>query len=188
MFFFFMTISTPVFRADNAALDRCLAGIAAGNQRALADLYEQTHAALYGFVLSLLKNPHDSEDVLQEVYLQVWQAADRYRSHSKPMAWLITIARNLALSRLREQQKTVLLSPEDWHSQFAELPAVTPDDRLLLNAMLSMLSEEERQIVTLHALTGLKHREIASLLELPLPTVLSKYNRALKKLRLSLGG
>ena len=54
--------------------------------------------------------------------------------------------------------------------------------------MLSALSDEERQIVTLHALTGLRHREIAALLELPLPTVLSKYHRAIRKMRADLEG
>ena len=61
----------------------------------------------------------------------------------------------------------------------------TFEDRMMLEAVLSALSDEERQIVTLHALTGLRHREIAALLGLPLPTVLSKYSRALKKLQLA---
>lgn len=56
---------------------------------------------------------------------------------------------------------------------------------MMLEALLSVLEDQEREIVTLHALTGLKHREIAALLGLPLPTVLSKYSRALKKLRLA---
>ena len=56
---------------------------------------------------------------------------------------------------------------------------------MVLNVCVPPLEDQERQIVTLHALTGLKHREIAALLGLPLPTVLSKYSRALKKLRLA---
>lgn len=60
--------------------------------------------------------------------------------------------------------------------------------RHVLRAALSVLSEQERQVVMLHAVTGLKHREIAQLLELPLATVLSKYRRALKKLNLLLEG
>ena len=58
---------------------------------------------------------------------------------------------------------------------------MSQEDLLTLRALLDTLSDEEREIVTLHALTGLKHREIAALLELALPTVLSKYNRAIKK-------
>jgi len=65
---------------------------------------------------------------------------------------------------------------------------VDADDRPLLQHALAGLGEEERRIVLLHAVTGMKHREIAALLELPLPTVLSKYHRALKKMRAYLEG
>lgn len=186
MLFFCMTMAVPLSGPDGATLDRCISNIAHGDREALAILYHETRSAVYGFALSILKNRHDAEDVLQDVYLQVWHGAEGYRSQGKPLAWLITITRNLALSRLRDHGKTVTLSPEDWHTQFADIPAVTAEDRMTLEAMLSTLSDEERQIVTLHALTGLKHREIAAMLTIPLPTVLSKYNRALKKLRLAL--
>ena len=96
------------------------------------------------------------------------------------MAWVLTITRNLAISRLREHGRTEPLVQEDWQDRLADNPAVTHEDRMMLEAVLSALSDEERQIVTLHALTGLRHRE-----GLPLPTVLSKYSRALKKLQLA---
>ena len=63
--------------------------------------------------------------------------------------------------------------------------SVTHEDRVLLSALLEGLEETERQIVVLHALGGLKHRETAALLELPLGTVLARYSRAVKKLRLA---
>ena len=93
------------------------------------------------------------------------------------MAWLLTIARNAALSRLRLRQRTAPLEEVDWE------PTVTDEDRLVLESLLAGLGEQERQIVALHAVAGLKHREIGELLGLPLATVLSKYSRALKKLR-----
>lgn len=181
---FCMTVEAPAPGAG-AALDTCIARIADGDKEALAQLYTQTRAAVYGFALSVLKNPHDAEDVLQDTYLQVWNAAASYRARGKAMAWLLTIARNLAMDRLRRQKRTEPLAWEDWENCFAGNPAVSQEDRLALAALLTALGSEERQIVILHALTGLKHREIASLLGLPLPTVLSKYNRALKKLRLA---
>lgn len=167
---------------EGAALDNYMIRIAGGDKDALAELYRRSHAAVYGFALSILKNTHDAEDVLQDTYLQVWQAAGSYRALGKPMAWLMTITRNLAMTRLRSRSRTDSFSPEDWQDRLAETPAVTPEDRMTLEALLTALSEQERQIVTLHALAGLKHREVSALLELPLPTVLSKYNRALKKL------
>ena len=179
---FCMTVAAPSPQ-DCAVLDNCIARIAEGDQEALTALYERSRPAVYGFALSILKNTHDAEDVLQDTYLQVWQAAGSYRSHGKAMAWLMTITRHLAYDRLRVRSRTEPLLHEDWQDRFAEIATVTQEDRLTLTALLSALGDQERQIVTLHALTGLKHREIAALLEMPLPTVLSKYSRALKKLQ-----
>ena len=180
----FLTVAAPV-PDGGAALDNCIARIAGGDQQALAQLYEQTRAAVYGFALSILKVPHDAEDVLHDAYLQVWSAAGSYRSQGKPMAWLLTIVRNLSMDLLRRRSRSEALSWEECRDQFADQPAVTPEERILLASLLSSLGDEERQVVTLHALSGLKHREIAALLDLPLATVLSKYSRALKKLQLS---
>lgn len=160
-----------------------IANIAVGDQDALASLYEETHAAVYGFALSILKNVQEAEDVLHDAYLQIWRAAGSYTPSGKPMAWIFTITRNLARMRLRNCARTVTMAPEDWQKLAAARPAVEPEDQLVLAALLERLSDEERQIVMLHTVAGLKHREIAALLDLGLPTVLSKYNRALKKLR-----
>lgn len=173
--------AAPGREAD--ALERCIARIAAGDREALAELYRRTHAAVYGFALSMVKNRADAEDILQDACLQVWQGAGGYRARGTPMAWLMTVTRNLALDRLRERARTAELPPEDWQS--ADDPALTQEDRLTLEALLGLLSDEERQIVTLHAVTGLKHREISSLLGIPLSTVLSKYDRSMKKLKLA---
>ena len=181
---FCMTVTAPS-PGDDAVLDLCIARIANGDQNALADLYSRTRPAVYGFALSILKNTHDAEDVLHDAYLQVWRSAGQYRSQGKPRAWLMTIVRNLSLSYLRQQSRTEPLTQEDWQDRFAANPAVTQEDRLTLGALLAALEDQERQIVTLHALGGLKHREIAAMLDLPLPTVLSKYSRALKKLQLA---
>ena len=80
------------------------------------------------------------------------------------------------------------LSEEEWNAIPADSPDVTSEDREVLQQALASLGDEERQVVLLHAVTGLKHREIAALLEMPLATVLSKYHRALKKLRVQLEG
>ena len=184
---FCMTVAEPDPDAD-AALEDCIARIAGGDKDALADLYNRTRPAVYGFALSIVKNAHDAEDILHDACLQVWNAAGGYRRQGKPMAWLLTVARNLALMRLRERGKTQELTDEEWSALPARAPDVTTEDRHVLRAALSLLSEQERQVVMLHAVTGLKHREIAQLLELPLATVLSKYRRALKKLNLLLEG
>lgn len=175
----------PSARED---LESLLLGVAAGDSHSLEELYHRTRTVVYGLVLSYLKHPQDAEDVTQDAFVRIWDTAASYRPQGKPMAWLLTVARNLALMRLRERGKTQELTDEEWSALPARAPDVTTEDRHVLRAALSVLSEQERQVVMLHAVTGLKHREIAQLLELPLATVLSKYRRALKKLNLLLEG
>lgn len=183
MFVFTTTAQSSQSGRQERALEHCLARIAAGDPAALTLLYQQTNAAIYGFSLSILKKRQDAEDVLQDTYIRIWNAAGSYTPSGKPLAWMFTITRNLARMHLRTQARTVAVAPEDWQRLFADEPAVTHEDRVMLAALLETLTDEERQIVVLHTMTGLKHREIAQLLNLRLPTVLSKYNRALKKLR-----
>lgn len=173
---------------DPRQLEGLMAGLAAGDRDALAQLYHRTRAAVYGLALSILGSGHDAEDVTQDTYVTAWEKCHLYRPQGTPMAWLLTITRNLARMKLRDRGRTQDFSEEQWMAIPAQSPAVTPEDRAVLEAALNILSDQERQIVVLHAAAGLKHREIAQLLELPLPTVLSKYRRALSKLKTKLEG
>ena len=149
----------------------------------MAGLYHRTRAAVYALALSILKNTHDAQDVTQDTFVRVWDSAPQYRSQGTPMAWLLTITRNLARMRLRQGTRETELDKTEWEAIPADAQGVTPEDRQLLQTALAALSPTERQIVLLHAVTGLKHREIAEIVELPLATVLSKYHRALRKLK-----
>ena len=166
-----------------AELDALLSAVAKGDQDALAALYDYGRAAVYGLALSYLRNGHDAEDVTQDTFVRVWEKAPTYRSQGTPMAWVLTITKNLALMRLRERGKIYDLPQEDWNALAIPSPAVSPEERQVLLAALGALDTEERQIILLHAVSGLKHREIGELLEIPLATALSKYHRGLKKLR-----
>ena len=168
---------------DMRQLEEILAAIAHGDKEALQHLYQSTRTAVYGFALSILKNRHDAEDILQEVYIRIFHSSDSYRPEGKPMAWIFAITRNLALMRLREGRRYGEL-PEEARAQIpAKDSGLSTEDRMVLDAAMQGLTDEERQIVMLHALTGMKHREIAEVMELALPTVLSKYHRAIKKMR-----
>lgn len=173
---------------ERRELDGLLSGVAAGDREAFARLYRRTRTAVYGLALSYVKNAHDAQDVAQDAFVRVWDRAHQYRPGSSPMGWLLTITRNLALMKLRQSSRQTDLEPEEWDAIPEDSPAVTPEDRQILQTALAALADGERQIVLLHAAAGLKHREIAALLELPLPTVLSKYHRALKKLKVQLEG
>ena len=145
-----------------------------------------TDRTVYSFILSILKNPQDAEEVMQETYLKIWTSAASYQSQGKPLAWMFTIARNLCYMKFREQKKQADIGLDDLDGEEAGeicLPLENLADAMVLKAALEILKEDERQIVLLHASAGLKHREIASSLQIPLATVLSKYNRAIKKMK-----
>ena len=169
-------------------LQQLLLRVADGERDALAELYQRTRAAVYGLALSYLKNAHDAQDLTQDVYVQVWDCAEQYRPTGSPMGWLLTVCRNLCLMRLRREERHTALSEEEWNAIPAQECGLDTDERTLLQGALASLADEERRVVLLHAVTGLKHREIAALLALPLPNVLSKYHRALKKMRIFLEG
>lgn len=170
-------------RTSAAVLDDYIAAVAVGDSQALSELYHHTAPGVYAFALSLLKNSHDAEDVLHDCFVSLWSNAGNYRSQGKPMAWILTIARNLCLKVLRDRARMSQLDTEDWRDHMALCSEMTADDKVVLEQCMARLSDDERQIVVLHAVSGFKHREIADLMDLALPTVLSKYHRAIKKLR-----
>ena len=172
---------------DQTGLESLLLDMTRGDQEALAQLYHRTRTAVFGLALSYLKNRHDAEDVTQDTFVRAWENAPSYRPQGKPMAWLLTIARNLSLMKLREKDRTEGLPEEDWALPGPD-DALTAEDRTVLSAALAVLEDEEQRIVLLHAVTGLKHREIAESLSLPLSTVLSKYHRALNNMTRKLEG
>ena len=162
--------------------------IADGNRDAFVRLYALTKDLVLGYALSILGNRSDAEDAMQDTYLKIRSAAHLYRPMGRPVAWIITITRNVCLMQLREKSRTAWTPPDE--NSYLHSPTSSAfdafgdaDDRLVLTKMLDLLSEEDRQIIVLHAISGMKHREIAQVMSLPLSTVLAKYRRALQKLR-----
>lgn len=163
-------------------LNDLLLAIQNNDRDALAALYHETSASVYAFALSILKNPHDAEDVLQDCFIQIFQNARQYHPAGKPMAWIMTIAKNLCFMQLRKQSKMEAL-PQQWDTMIPWNEEAAAIDRIVLQQCMSRLTDQQRQIVVLHAVAGMKHREIAVLMNLALPTVLSKYHRAIQKLK-----
>ena len=175
--------SITVAPSEYEALEALLARIAGGEKDALGELYERTHAAVFGFAMSMASSPADAEDILHDAYLAVFSSAGSYKAQGKPMAWIMTIVKNLARMRYRAAQRQLDIADDGWERYLSAKSEVSPDERILLQAALRLLSDTERQIVMLHAVAGVKHREIAAILDMPVATVLSKYSRAIKKLR-----
>lgn len=157
--------------------------IAKGSKSALAALYEKIRIPVYSYALSVMKSPQDAEDVLQDTLLEIWRSAGAYESRGKPMGWVISIAKSICLMKLRKQKARAEEPLESCPEPLAEAGGLDPEEIMALKGCFEELRDSEREIIVLHAVAGLKHREIAELLGLNLPTVLSRYNRSIKKLR-----
>ena len=157
--------------------------IGQNDMEAFDQLYRLTERTMYAFSLSLVKDHQESLDLMQETYLKILSAAHLYKPMGKPLAWMFTLQKNLHLSRLRKSSRTTPLDAADIENNMKFSYVEAPEDHMVLEAALTLLNADERQIVLLHAVTGMKHREIAETIGLGLSTTLSKYNRGLKKLR-----
>ncbi len=182
------TSTTTSESADSDLIDSYLERIAETDTEALGLLYHMTKTSVYSYALSVLKNSYDAEDILHDCYVKIYTAARDYKSQGKPMAWILTITKNLCLKRISEKKRftdETEFNPDEALEFSAD---VSDDDRIVIRECLKILSDEERQIVVLHAVSGFLHREIAAFLKLPLSTVISKYNRAIAKLEKSFTG
>lgn len=175
------TVSTEKqkLNIDEAIFNR----IANDDMAAFEELYRLTERTVYAFVLSTLKNHDDTLDVVQDTYLKIRAAAHLYQPMGKPMAWVFTIARNLAISKIRSKQKNDNLEMTDLENDLNFSYVSDQEDRLVIETALKILNSEETEIILLHAISGFTHREIAKNLDMKLSTVLSKYHRGLKKLK-----
>lgn len=180
-----LTFTTlAVLGVDDKTLDNLLLNVAKGDLSAMEELYNQTKTGVYSFALSFLKNPEDAKDVLHNTYLSIWVSAHMYETVGKPMAWIITIAKNHCYKALRDRKWKE--ENEKENEPATEDFAKDRDIKSTIWQYLNELGDDERRIIVLHAVAGFKHREIADILNIHLSTELSKYRRGIKKLKNSL--
>jgi RNA polymerase sigma-70 factor (ECF subfamily) len=165
---------------------RLLDRIAARDADALGELYDRHSRLLHGLALQILRDLSEAEEVLQEVFVLVWNRAETYNPGlGSPIAWLVRIARNRAIDRLRAN-RVRLRALEAPPLRPAESPeaqaAMTEEQRLLLRA-LDSLSHQDRQLLEHAYYLGFTHSELAEHFSLPLGTVKARIRAALAVLR-----
>lgn len=170
-------------RDRNFRVEELIARMSRGEISAMGDLYDLIGTDVYAYALSKSVNKDDSEDVTHDTFIQIWKSAKQYTPMGKPLAWIFTIEINI----IRKQRKKFKASIPFDESIEGDIDGGDFTENVILsdflNQMLNCLQEEEREIVVLHTVSEMKHREIAKLLNKPLSTVLSKYNRAIKKIQ-----
>lgn len=159
-----------------------------GDMEAFDVLYRISERTLYAYVLSLTKDHEITLDIMQDTYVKLISAAHLYKPMGKPLAWLFTIAKNLFYQKLRREKNETKVDPMEISDDKRFSYVTDIEDRLVLEGVLRLLTQEEREIIMLYAVSGMKHKEIAENLGLNLSTTLSKYHRALRKLREFLEG
>ncbi|KAB8137483.1 RNA polymerase sigma factor [Gracilibacillus oryzae] len=155
-----------------------------GELEIFKDIYEDNKKHVFVIALSILKDVELSEDIMQEVFIKLYQLL-KEKEVSNLKAWLIRVSRNTALDVYRKRKHEITGFEESYFDR-ANYCTDSPVERMVLTKSLNTLEMDERQIVFLKDISGMKHREIAKLLEMPLGTVLWKYRKALNKLKNSL--
>ena len=166
--------------------ERLFERIRRGEQDAFRELYEISYKPLYAFLLSCTLNVEDAQDLLQDTYIQILKNCQIYHEKGNPMAWMMKIAKNLFLMKCREE-KNIPIDDRDMKNELGFDDITNVDNRILLEGMFELLSVEDRNLIIMHDIGGLRHREIAKLLDLPLGTVLSRYHRVIRKLQKEFG-
>ncbi|MBS1904403.1 MAG: sigma-70 family RNA polymerase sigma factor [Bacteroidetes bacterium] len=176
-----------------------LAAIAAEDSAALAEFYDRYSRMVYGALLRMLRDTDDAEDILQEVFVQVWRKASSYKPElGVPKAWLVRIAHNRAINLIRSKRSRMkqseialpeadseLVAPELRSSDLFEETTAGEERALLSNAM-AKLPKEQSSLLDLAFLQGYSHSEIAEMLGMPLGTVKTRIRNGLLALRESL--
>ncbi len=153
--------------------------VAKGEEMAFVALYEETRKDIFAFSLSILKNYHDAEDVMQEVFLKVKLHARTCKDFESANGWLLRIARNAALDFIRKKEKYIMGKDLVEGRIIRDADNGVAEYSIFMSELFDELKEEERQIVVLHLISDLTHKSIAKILELPLTTVKWRYRKAI---------
>ncbi len=162
------------------SLDEQLQRIAAGDLSEFDRLYEETKGTVYYIALSILKDRSLAEDVMQSCYLKVLRFAGKYKQGTNAAAWIGRIAKNEALDLRRRRQREH--SVDTGENEYLFPTYGIDESSHLIDIARQVLKDGEFAVVMLVA-EGYKRREIAHMLQIPLPTVTWRYNQAIKKLQ-----
>ena len=162
--------------------------VSLGDRAAFDRLYDALSGRLFAVTLRVLRNQAEAEEALQDAFLNVWRRAASYdRERAAPMAWLVTIARNAAIDRMRRRRETTDIDdiPEraDEDAVSPELAAMQSQEAAGLYACLEELTAGEAEMIRSAFLGGLTYSELAAQQTKPLGTIKSTIRRSLMKLR-----
>ena len=173
---------------DPEDIENAILRVSLGDRAAFSFLYDATSAKLFGVCLRVLNDKAEAEDVLQDVFVKVWHKAGLYKANGlSPMTWLITLARNAAIDRLRAR-KTGTVDIDDVHdlsdgAPTPEAEAVAASERQRLLNCLEELEADRADAVRRAYLDGDSYKELAARYDVPLNTMRTWLRRSLLALK-----
>ncbi|GAA1456565.1 sigma-70 family RNA polymerase sigma factor [Nocardiopsis exhalans] len=175
-------------------LEELLHQVARGDEQAFSQVYDLISPSVYGLVRRILRDPAQSEEVAQEVLVEVWRSACRYDSRrGSPQAWVMTLAHRRAVDRVRSEQassdREARAAAADTKRPYDEVAeeATNRLERERVRRCLDTLTELQEQSVRLAFYGGYSYREVAKLLSAPLGTIKTRMRDGLIRLRDCLG-
>ena len=167
--------------------------IAQGDKRAFAEFYDHFSGVLFAAALRILNNREAAEDVIQDVFIQIWEKAPLYdATRGKPLTWAMTLTRNKSIDRLRSLQRRARLhddagkeaqTAEQFDSHSAIDDVETTERGAIVRAAFEKLNKEQRQALEMAFFGSLTHTEIAERLGEPVGTIKARIRRGMMKLR-----
>jgi RNA polymerase sigma-70 factor, ECF subfamily len=184
--------SGPVSRTGRDDLELLLAEVAKGDHAAFGAVYDQAAPAVLGIVRRVLRDPAQSEEVMQEVLLEIWRTASRFDpATGSATAWIMTVAHRRAVDRVRSEQRAAEreLRAATTSIAYDEVSdaAMTSLEHQRVRRCLDGLTELQRESVTLAYYGGYSYREVAQLLGVAVGTVKTRMRDGLIRLRDCLG-
>lgn len=178
---------------EQLRLISALAAVAKGRDSGLEELYGLTSAKLFGICLRICRNREAAEDVLNEVYLNVWRRAESYDpTRSKPMTWLCTVARNRSIDWVRSNGRPMesedVLQTIPSGDKGADDRIVEQQERHRLHDCLEALRSEQRDAIRTAFYEGVSYSDLADRQKVPLGTMKTWVRRGLMKLKACLNG
>ena len=175
---------------ESAAAVHLIRQVANQDRDAFSQLYDRCSSLVFSLAMRMLKVRSDAEDLLQEVFVQVWRQASNYSAErGSPEAWIINIARSRAIDKIRSirrMEKSFVLTDDPARAESSdnvESSAAESETRLTMNAALANLPETQRRVLELAYFDGLTQTEIAKRLAEPLGTVKTRMRSGIQRLR-----
>lgn len=196
MLFFIISAIGRFLNQDNSRDKDLLRRIAQKDPVALSLLYDQYNRLLFGLLISILKKKTEAEDILQEVFSNIWEKADQFDpDRGTGYTWIVSLTRNKGIDRLRskvykeqKKQSTSLDNDDVYHPLYSSennpLEDTILSDRAdMVRNALQQISEKQRKVIEISYFSGLSQSEISEEYDIPLGTVKTRMRDGMMKLR-----